>query len=94
MFRFPLACYVLLTCPVYKRRTCSSDRVPVGPLPCQRTMAGYWTGRAAIEGLYAAGELAGGLFYHNYPGGSGLTSGAVFGGRAGAAAAFHRRAAS
>lgn len=32
-----------------------------------------------IPGLYAAGELVGGLFYFNYPGGSGLTSGAVFG---------------
>jgi len=32
-----------------------------------------------IRGLYAAGELVGGIFYHNYPGGTGLTSGAVFG---------------
>ena len=32
-----------------------------------------------IEGLYAAGELVGGIFYHNYPGGTGLTSGVVFG---------------
>ncbi len=32
-----------------------------------------------IPGLYAAGELVGGLFYFNYPGGTGLTSGAVFG---------------
>jgi tricarballylate dehydrogenase len=39
-----------------------------------------------IGGLYAAGELVGGLFYYNYPGGSGLTAGAVFGRRAGAAA--------
>jgi tricarballylate dehydrogenase len=39
-----------------------------------------------IPGLYAAGELVGGLFYHNYPGGTGLTSGAVFGKIAGAAA--------
>ena len=30
-------------------------------------------------GLYAAGEMVGGLFYFNYPGGTGLTSGAVFG---------------
>ena len=29
----------------------------------------------AIPGLYAAGELVGGLFYHNYPGGSGFGSG-------------------
>ncbi len=40
-----------------------------------------------IPGLLAAGELVGGLFYHNYPGGSGLTSGSVFGRRAGASAA-------
>ena len=33
----------------------------------------------AIPGLYAAGELVGGLFYNNYPGGSGLMAGAVFG---------------
>jgi tricarballylate dehydrogenase len=40
-----------------------------------------------MPGLYAAGELVGGLFYHNYPGGSGLTSGAVFGKIAGMSAA-------
>jgi tricarballylate dehydrogenase len=34
---------------------------------------------AAIPGLYAAGELVGGLFYNNYPGGSGLMAGSVFG---------------
>ncbi|GAA1874977.1 FAD-dependent tricarballylate dehydrogenase TcuA [Asanoa iriomotensis] len=39
-----------------------------------------------IPGLYAAGELVGGLFYFNYPGGSGLTSGAVFGRAAGTGA--------
>jgi tricarballylate dehydrogenase len=33
----------------------------------------------AIGGLYAAGELVGGLFYNNYPGGTGLMAGAVFG---------------
>lgn len=36
-----------------------------------------------IEGLYACGELVGGVFFAGYPGGSGLTSGAVFGRRAG-----------
>ncbi|MSO77871.1 MAG: FAD-binding dehydrogenase [Alphaproteobacteria bacterium] len=44
------------------------------------------TEEAPIPGLYAAGELVGGLFYFNYPGGSGLTSGAVFGKIAGTAA--------
>lgn len=41
----------------------------------------------AIPGLYAAGELVGGLFYFNYPGGTGLMSGSVFGRTAGMAAA-------
>lgn len=36
-----------------------------------------------IEGLYAAGEMLGGLFSANYPGGTGLTAGCVFGRRAG-----------
>ena len=39
-----------------------------------------------MPGLFAAGELVGGLFYHNYPGGSGLMAGAVFGKIAGASA--------
>jgi tricarballylate dehydrogenase len=39
-----------------------------------------------IPGLYAAGELVGGLFYFNYPGGTGLMSGTVFGRLAGASA--------
>ena len=42
---------------------------------------------APIAGLYAAGEMVGGLFWHNYPGGTGLTAGAVFGRIAGASAA-------
>jgi tricarballylate dehydrogenase len=44
------------------------------------------TDGAPIGGLYAAGELVGGLFYFNYPGGTGLMSGAVFGRIAGASA--------
>lgn len=40
-----------------------------------------------IPGLYCTGELVGGLFYHNYPGGSGLTGGVVFGRKAGQEAA-------
>jgi tricarballylate dehydrogenase len=46
-----------------------------------------WSGQP-IPGLYAAGELVGGLFYHNYPGGSGLTAGSVFGRLAGETAAL------
>ncbi|MGZ8210710.1 MAG: FAD-dependent tricarballylate dehydrogenase TcuA [Burkholderiales bacterium] len=40
-----------------------------------------------IPGLYCAGEMVGGLFYFNYPAGTGLVSGAVFGRIAGASAA-------
>jgi tricarballylate dehydrogenase len=40
-----------------------------------------------IRGLFACGELAAGIFYFNYPGGSGLTNGAVFGRIAGQRAA-------
>ncbi|HXM82651.1 MAG TPA: FAD-dependent tricarballylate dehydrogenase TcuA [Burkholderiales bacterium] len=43
-----------------------------------------------IPGLYAAGELVGGIFWFNYPGGSGLTNGAVFGRIAGKNAASAR----
>lgn len=40
-----------------------------------------------IPGLFACGEMVGGVFYKGYPGGSGLTSGAVFGRLAGYSAA-------
>jgi len=39
-----------------------------------------------IPGLYACGELVGNVFFDGYPGGSGLTSGGVFGRAAGASA--------
>jgi len=40
-----------------------------------------------IPGLYACGEMVGGIFHANYPGGTGLMSGAVFGRLAGTYAA-------
>jgi tricarballylate dehydrogenase len=45
----------------------------------------------AIPGLFAAGELVGGLFYFNYRGGTGLMAGAVFGKVAGTSAAARAR---
>jgi tricarballylate dehydrogenase len=36
-----------------------------------------------VHGLFACGEIVGGVFFYGYPGGSGLTSGAVFGRSAG-----------
>ena len=41
----------------------------------------------SIAGLFCCGEMAGGVFYFNYPGSSGLTNGAVFGRIAGRNAA-------
>ena len=48
-------------------------------------------GDAPIPGLFACGELVGGVFFNGYPGGSGLTSGAVFGRSAGYGAAAETR---
>ena len=45
------------------------------------------TDGSPIPGLFAAGELVGGIFWFNYPGGTGLTNGAVFGRIAGTSAA-------
>jgi tricarballylate dehydrogenase len=49
------------------------------------------TAQRPIPGLYAAGELVGGLFYFNYPGGTGLVSGSVFGKIAGTSAGRRAR---
>jgi tricarballylate dehydrogenase len=43
-----------------------------------------------IPGLYAGGEMIGGLWYWNYPSGSGMMAGATFGRRGGYAAAAAR----
>ncbi|KAG9315937.1 hypothetical protein JVU11DRAFT_3589 [Chiua virens] len=40
-----------------------------------------------LRGLFCTGEMVGDLYYNNYPGGSGLTAGTVFGMKAGQAAA-------
>ena len=42
-----------------------------------------------LPGLFAAGELVGGLFYFNYPGSTGLMAGSVFGRLSGRSAARH-----
>ncbi len=44
-----------------------------------------------VPGLFACGELVGDLFFEGYPGGSGLTAGAVFGRQAGRSAARDAR---
>ncbi|CAN5427590.1 FAD-dependent tricarballylate dehydrogenase TcuA [soil metagenome] len=47
------------------------------------------TTERTIPGLYAAGELVGGIFWGNYLGGAGLMSGSVFGRLSGGSAARH-----
>jgi succinate dehydrogenase/fumarate reductase flavoprotein subunit len=56
-----------------------------GGLKINPSTAGVISKQTGIEipGLFATGEVVGGLFYENYPGGSGLTAGAVFGYAAG-----------
>lgn len=49
------------------------------------------TSDRTIPGLYAAGEIVGGIFYENYLGGAGLMSGAVFGRIAGSSAGRHAK---
>ena len=49
------------------------------------------TDHRSIPGLFAAGELVGGIFYNNYPGGTGLMNGAVFGKIAGSSAADYAK---
>ena len=47
------------------------------------------TSGVPIVGLYAAGEIVGGLYFHNYGSGTGLVAGVTFGRIAGnGAAAF------
>lgn len=50
------------------------------------------SGWRPIPGLYCCGEMVGNIFHYNYPGGTGLTSGAVFGRTAGASAVRHANA--
>jgi tricarballylate dehydrogenase len=52
----------------------------------QTAQVQHKSGRA-IPGLYTAGEMLGGLWHWNYPSGSGMMAGAVFGRLAGAHAA-------
>ncbi len=57
-----------------------------GGLRIDKSAAVLDTGGQRIPGLFAAGELVGGIFYGNYLGGAGLMSGSVFGRQAGTSA--------
>jgi tricarballylate dehydrogenase len=60
-----------------------------GGLRIDESAAVQDTTQNAIPGLFAAGELVGGIFYENYLGGAGLMSGSVFGRLAGRSAASY-----
>ena len=62
-----------------------------GGLKIDETAAVLDTADRPIPGLYAAGELVGGIFYGNYLGGAGLMSGSVFGRIAGGSAAAYAK---
>lgn len=64
--------------------TCTFAGVAIDEEACVRGEDGL-----PMRGLYACGEMVGGLYHERYPGGAGLTSGTVFGRVAGAAAAAH-----
>lgn len=58
-----------------------------GGLKISETAQVLDTGWRPIERLFCCGEMVGNIFHYNYPGGTGLVSGAVFGRIAGASAA-------
>jgi tricarballylate dehydrogenase len=62
-----------------------------GGLRIDRDAAVLDTGGQRIPGVFAAGELVGGIFYGNYLGGAGLMSGSVFGRQAGKSASTFAR---
>ena len=62
------------------------DHVHVRRAARRHRRPGADTAGAPIEGLFVCGEMLGGLFSGNYPGGTGLAAGAVFGRRAGTVA--------
>ncbi|KAL1853221.1 hypothetical protein Daus18300_011869 [Diaporthe australafricana] len=75
--------------PFMAIKVCCGVTFTFGGLAVDPTTSGVIseaTGKT-IPGVYCCGEMLGGLFHENYPGGSGLTSGATFGRRAGIEAA-------
>jgi tricarballylate dehydrogenase len=67
------------TPPFVAYATCCGITFTYGGLDVNRESQVLNTEGEIIPGLYACGEIVGKLFYHNYPGGTGLTRGAVMG---------------
>ncbi len=70
--------FPLDTPPFYAFPVCCGITFTFGGLKVNRRGQVIDTADEPIPGLYAAGEIIGGLFYNNYMGATGLTAGAVF----------------
>jgi tricarballylate dehydrogenase len=75
------------TPPYYCWATTGGITFTFGGVKIDRDAQVISSGWKPIRGLYAAGEMVGGLFHYNYALGTGLMSGAVFGRIAGRSAA-------
>lgn len=73
--------------PYYAYSATGGITFTFGGLKISETAEVVGTDWRPIPGLYACGEMVGGLFYDNYPAGAGLVSGATFGRIAGRSAA-------
>lgn len=69
--------------PFVSYGVCCGITFTYGGLRVNRDSQVLDTEEEPIPGLYACGEIVGGLFYHNYPGGTGLTRGSIMGRNAG-----------
>ncbi|KAJ4482267.1 hypothetical protein J3R30DRAFT_3286479 [Lentinula aciculospora] len=72
--------------PFMAVKVCCGITFTFGGLAIDPVSAAVLSESGPIPGLFCAGEMVGGLFYNNYPGGSGLSAGAVFGRKAGVSA--------
>ena len=75
------------TPPFYSWAVTGGITFTFGGVKVDRNAQVISSGWKPIKGLYAAGEMVGGLFHYNYALGTGLMSGAVFGRIAGRSAA-------
>jgi tricarballylate dehydrogenase len=64
--------------PYYAFAVCCGITFTYGGLKVNRSAQVLDVSDNPIPGLYASGEIIGGLFYHNYPGATGQLTGAVF----------------
>ncbi|MDB5639399.1 MAG: pyridine nucleotide-disulfide oxidoreductase family protein [Bradyrhizobium sp.] len=73
--------------PVYAYSATGGITFTFGGLKVNQSAQVIGTDWRPIKGLFCCGEMVGGLFYDNYPAGTGLVSGATFGRIAGRSAA-------